>query len=191
MIRKTAPIHAPTPTNPGASAGLRGAGPSAPWRHADRHGPQGSAAGELPLTPLPDLRRRDRRGQGIDLLVSRADALAPADRALILAVYRDGLPVSEVVGLLQLGRRRSVAVPIHAVSVRRRLRSLVRHLLSPRFVYVWRHAGSWGPSRRRVAEICILQDRPMRDAAVELGLSAYQVRHHRHAVDALLEAAGL
>jgi len=133
-----------------------------------------------PIDPIlaADLRRRRSRDL-TDLIVSRAEWLAPEDRALILAVYRDGSTAEDIARLSGQSPR----------TVRRRLRALVRRALSSLFEYVLRHRDDWSPTRRRVATACVLQGRTLREASKFLRLSLHTVRRQMEAVRALHEAS--
>lgn len=124
-----------------------------------------------------DLRRR-RRAADAEWLVSRAQWLAEADRALVEAVYRDGKTTVELARLLETD----------ACTVRRRMKKLVRRLASSKAVWVARHMERWSPMRRRVATACVLHGLSLRESASEVGQSLYAVRQHMHAIDALYEA---
>ncbi|MFM9997044.1 MAG: hypothetical protein ACKVU4_14745 [Phycisphaerales bacterium] len=127
-----------------------------------------------------DLRRRRRR-ELVDDIIRRAALLPPADGALLRLVFEDGRPVSEVCALRGGSTARGL---------RRRVRILVRRVLSDRFRYVLVHRDQWPTTRRRVATRCVIEGRPIRDAAAELGLSVYAVRRHKMAIDALCEGSG-
>lgn len=124
-----------------------------------------------------DLRRR-RRSDLAELIVDRSAWLMPEDRALVCAVYRDGLTAAEVAKLRGEPARH----------VRRRLRRLVLRVLSKRYEFVMRRREQWPPTRRRVATVCVLQGRTMRETASHLRLSLHTVRGQMAAVAALEEA---
>jgi len=123
-----------------------------------------------------DLRRRRRRDLA-DLLTQRAELLPPEDRALLLSIYRENLTAREVAALRGVSPR----------SVRRRLRTLVERVLSPRFEVVLRERASWPPTRRRVATATVIEGRTMRQTASALTLSLHAVRRQMLAIDALIE----
>lgn len=127
-----------------------------------------------------DLRRRRRR-EIAQVLIERSEWLLPADRALVRTVYEEGMSAREAAALTGESVR----------AIRRRLRGLVRRMLSPRFEYVLRHRDGWPPTRRRVATACVLQGRTMRQAAEDLRLTLHPVRRHMAAIDVLVEEAGL
>lgn len=159
-----------------------------------------------------DLRRRHARSM-VEQLVELTAALPDPDRALMLAVYRDGRTVTDLAPLL--------GEPPPAI--RRRVRALVKRVMSPPFRYVAaasgalaaaqrdaRHpssitgdrgagsgsepvvkpiASSWPRMRRRVADLCVIRGLSQRAAAAELGASVHVVRRHLDAVTALVEEA--
>lgn len=123
-----------------------------------------------------DLRRKRRR-EVVERIVQRAELIAPADRTLVLAYYRDGQSASDIAQL--------AGEPVR--TLRRRLRRIVQRLLSPRFEFVATRIHTWTPTRRRVAGACVLEGRTLRDTSVRLGLSLHSVRRHHDAVQAMFE----
>jgi hypothetical protein len=123
-----------------------------------------------------DLRRSPPRDLA-RVLTDRARWLPDPDHALVLAVYRDHRPVSEIARLR--GDRPQ--------ALRRHLRALAERLLSAHAEFVAGalaapdHAG-WSPTRRRVAQLCLLEGASLRAAAADLSLSLHEVRRHRAAV---------
>lgn len=124
-----------------------------------------------------DLRRRRQRAL-TETLLERAEHLPQDDRALLESVYREGAPVSGLAELLNTSAR----------SLRRRVRRLVQRVLSEQYVFVARRRVEWSPTRRRVAEACVLGGRSLREAAADLKLSLHAVRRHADAVHAMYEA---
>lgn len=124
-----------------------------------------------------DLRRR-RKAELVEALAARAEGLGEADRALVLAAYRDGKRAVELAPLVGQGPRQ----------IRRRLRGLVERLMSREYACVLSRRERWTPIRRRVADACVLRGRSLRVAARELGMSLHAVRRHRDAVLALAHA---
>lgn len=125
-----------------------------------------------------DLRRRRRRDI-VEQIVRRADWLPRDDRTILCAIYEDGRSVTEVAQLRGDDPRR----------LRRHVRRLVQRIMSPKYLFVAAHKGAWTPTRRRVAEACVLHGLSLRGAAERLQLTHHTVRHHYHAVNALFEAA--
>lgn len=152
---------------------------------------------------IADMRRR-RNAEAAELVVRRAEFLAPEDRALLRAIYADGLSISQVALLRQtapttntLAAQGSDTTPASgAVSrpgvagarrVRARVRALVERALSPMFVFVASRQADWTPTRRRVAQAVYLHGMTLREAASALGVSLHVVRRHADAVRTLAE----
>ncbi len=150
------------------------------------------APSQIPATPhhLPDLSlpdpdpiqasdlRRRRSRLLADRLVSRADFLLPEDRALIRAVFRDGLTAQAVARAARVSPR----------TTRLRIRLLVRRLLSHRYTFVVAQRDLWPAGRRRVATAHILQGRTFRQTAAHLRMTVHHVRRELAAVRALIDA---
>ncbi len=128
-----------------------------------------------------DFRLRARR-EMVAAVLRLAGELSPEDRELIRAVYDNGCSVGRVV--TATGARQAPAV-------RRRVRRIVRRVLSARFRFILRNRARWTPSIRRVATACLIHGRTVRRAAAELGMSHHQVRRCRAAAEALCTAAGV
>lgn len=122
--------------------------------------------------------RRHRPADLARTIAERAEWCLPDDRALVQAMYQQGLSAAQIAQL------RDAPVQL----VRRRIKSVVRRVLSPRYLFVLRHRDAWSPSRRRVATACVLQGRTLRQTARHLQVSLYTVRRQMDAVSALFEA---
>ena len=120
---------------------------------------------------LSDLRRR-RDERAADVIVRRAAFLLPPDKALLLAVYRDGASAADLARLHRQDPR----------NLRRRIRALVQRVLGPRFVYVLRHRDRWTPTRAKVATACAVHGMTLREASSHLRVSLHTVRKHMDAV---------
>lgn len=129
---------------------------------------------------------RAARSELADTLVARSAFLPEDDAALVRAVYRDGLEVKVAAALI----RRPVS------SVSHRLRRLVARMSSPRFAWCLRQLErqasgraapheAWNADRQRVATLCLLQGRTLRDTARRTALSVHHVRRHLAALEAL------
>ncbi len=145
-----------------------------------------------------DLRRALRRDTA-EILTRRAIYLSLDDRTLVHAVYARGATLREVANLTGRCPR--------ALSYR--LRALVRRVQSPEFVYVIQHTDEFlgtappspsdSPANRlpplpptvnaRIARECILEGKPMRVLARELGLSYHLLRQKHAAIRARALAA--
>jgi DNA-directed RNA polymerase specialized sigma24 family protein len=144
----------------------------------ERSTPNIHSSAPAPRERSIDLRRAQSRALA-EQIVRRADFLPPHDRQLLLAVYSQGNTAVDLARLMRQDPR----------ALRRRIRRLVRRVLSSRFCYVASHKDEWTTSRRRVAIACVLQGCSLRLASKELGLSLHAVRRHFDAVLALCEAA--
>ncbi len=154
-----------------------------------------------PLTPRPtllsaeppnpfDLRRKRARTAAArrrlaELLVARARHLPDEDAALLLAVYRDGVPLCTIAAMGTPGPDGPATVS----QVRRRLRRLARRCTDPLFEYVVVHIDTLPPTLRRVATACILHGLSVRRAALTLNLTHHVVRRHRDSLLAVFASA--
>ena len=124
------------------------------------------------------IRFRDRR-ELAQQFAARAGLLSLEDRALVRAVFEEGVSPAEV------GRMSGTS----ARSIRRRVKRLAVRIASARFVFVGRHFTAWPPSRRQVAEAVVLHGMSIRDAARRLRLSTYAVRAHVQMIEVMYEDA--
>jgi hypothetical protein len=129
-------------------------------------------------SPARDLRRRRARDIA-EQIVRRSDWLSREDRFILKAVYEDGKSVTDIATLRGDDPRR----------LQRRVRKLVERVLSQKFAFVAAHKSAWTPTRRRVAEACVLQGLSLRRATASLKLTHHTVRRNYDAVNALYEAA--
>jgi len=113
-----------------------------------------------------------------DWVLHRALFLTPSDRAIVEGFYDKGMSAA------QLGR----LMDVHPGTVRRRTRRLIRHLRSPIFGFILAHRGHWSRRRRAVAEMHLLQRRPLRDTARRAKLTMHIVRREVDAIRAQFEA---
>ena len=137
-------------------------------------GSVGSGRGPGALFQEVDRRRRAVRDSA-DRLVAGAMWLLPSDRALVIAVYRDGVRPADAAAVAGVGVR----------GVRRRLRRLCTRILSERFWFVVRARDGWPAARRRAATLCVLQGFSKRHAARFLQVSVHHVRQEMSVVEAL------
>jgi hypothetical protein len=129
-------------------------------------------------TPARDLRRRRAR-EIAEQIVTRSDWLAREDRFILKAVYEDGKSVTDIATLRGDNPR----------TLQRRVRKLVKRVLSQKFAFVAAHKSCWSPTRRRVAEACVLQGLSLRRATAILKLTHHTVRRNYEAINDLYEAA--
>ena len=108
-----------------------------------------------------------RRQRGlVGQLLELASHLAPADRALVEAVYDRGMSPAEF----------ARAVKAQPRSLRMRVSRIVGRLGSPLYRYVVTHRRDWPVERRGVADQIILRGATQRDTAARLGVSLHRVR---------------
>lgn len=128
--------------------------------------------------------RRPRDAEAADRVIHRADWLGPSDRALVLAVFRDSMSVTDLARAHDTCPR----------SLRRRLAAALARINDDHAPFVIAHTTTQlGPPaitgvRARIARAVYLQGRSMRAIADDLGVSLHTVRAHRQAVDALYDA---
>ncbi|MBX3358524.1 MAG: hypothetical protein KF745_08850 [Phycisphaeraceae bacterium] len=113
-----------------------------------------------------------------ETLVDRSEFLPVDEAALIRAVYGEGVAMTMLA--------RAAGLPV--AMIRRRIKKIVRRLLTDEFAFVATHLAQWPPITRRIARCCVLHGRTLRSAALELGLTVHVVRRHRDMV--LTLAAG-
>lgn len=139
---------------------------------------QGAAAVIEALPQAWDLRRRRREGE-LDVLLRRAEVLPKQDRLVLQTILREGKSAVMIAGLMQTNPR----------ALRRRAKRLARRLVSPEFLFVVRELSKWPPTRRRVAEACVIEGKSARQAATDLRITFHTVRRHIEAMAHAFEAA--
>ena len=122
-----------------------------------------------------DLRRKCTRDMA-EIIADHAQWAQPEERAIIHAIYRDGLSAQRVAHLRCESPRR----------VRARVRRIVARLVSDRFRFVVRPRDEWPNLRRRVASGCVMQGMSMREAARFLQITLHQVRREMGVVRTLM-----
>lgn len=151
-------------------------------------------------------RRRKAQSEAARRVLDRCPHLPGPDRVLLELVFRDGRSVAEV-AMLRSGRSAAAgpagygesaagaggdeeslgAARRRAASLRRRVRRLVRRVLSREFLFVIHHRAGWTRSMRDVATACWIEGHSMRSAARHLSLSLHEVRRCHAAVSALMQ----
>jgi hypothetical protein len=121
--------------------------------------------------------RKGRDSALADRLVARADWLPNPEAALVLAVFRDGVP------LATLARAQGVCDRL----LRRQLGRAVSRLMDNRALFVATHARHWTPVMATVARFIYLQGCSMRETARRSGFSLHTVRETRLGIDALFD----
>lgn len=123
-----------------------------------------------------------RRGRSRDLIRSVADRakhLPPKEQALLNEVYAQGKTVTDIA-------KSTGETPSY---LRRKVRKLTARVLDPRYRYVTEQRSTWRPTRRQVAEACVIEGLSIKEASDRLQLSQYVVRKHREAIETMYEAA--
>jgi DNA-directed RNA polymerase specialized sigma24 family protein len=133
------------------------------------------ASAGLQVDASVDLRRKRTRDMA-EVIADHAQWTLPDDKALLRAIYRDGMTAQRIAQLRSQSAR----------TVRARVRRLVARVSSDRFRFVVRHREKWPVHRRSIATACVLQGMSMRDAAAFLHLSFHQVRREMGIVEALM-----
>lgn len=115
----------------------------------------------------------------VEVVIRRAAFLTRKDRALVLGAFDKGMDVPDLARLLG----------VCPSTVRRRLSRILRRLAGPTFDFVLTNRSRWSHERRRVAEMRMLQGRPLREIVERTGLSMHEVRRHDAALRAQFELA--
>lgn len=118
------------------------------------------------IEKIPAGQSAARIGMDIDLLLSRAELLGESDRKLIEAVYQRQVPASDLAKLMGQPTRR----------LQYRVRNLVQHLRSRRFVKAMRALPYLSPRQREVVLRHLLRRVSLRRTADELNLTVHRVR---------------
>jgi len=118
------------------------------------------------LAAQPDARRRLERRRESDRLVELAAALAPPDRTLVEAVYRDGRSIGDLARLMKLPRR-----TLHS-----RVDALLRRLNDPLFQFVATKGELLPKPCQAVARRVICEGQSQREAARSSRLTLHAVR---------------
>jgi hypothetical protein len=132
--------------------------------------------------------QRAARAELAEALTARAKFLPDDDAAIVLAIFRDGLRITQVAAML----RRP------PTSLGYRVRTIVARMSSPRFAWCLRQierqasglappSDAWSIERQRVASLRLLHGRGLRDVARRTGLSVHHVRKHLVAIEALFQ----
>jgi len=107
-----------------------------------------------------------------DTIAVRAQHLRGHDRELVLAMYRDGLPATQIARVGNLDPRQ----------VRRRIKIALARMADPVFIFVLTHKSGWSTTRRKVARSIFQAGLSIRQTAESLDLKIHQVRRHRAAI---------
>ncbi len=123
--------------------------------------------------------RRTRSHEITDSIVHRAQYLTGQDRALVLAMYRDGQSAANIARLSNQDSRQ----------VRRQIRRALLRLTDPNFIFVIANQSSWSPTRQKIARDLFQSGLSIRQTAENLNLKVHQVRRHRTAILELINAS--
>jgi hypothetical protein len=136
-------------------------------------------------TPAHPFDLRRSREQSLPAAVlTWADFLAPADRAVLVSIFRDGQRVKTV----------AATASMTPDSLRKRIRRLLRRVVDPEFQAIARHLGQFPPESAEIARRCILHGHSVSQVATELRLAPAEVRRQRRLalpLASLLEVAAV
>lgn len=121
-------------------------------------------------------------------IIDRAQALAPDDRDLLIAVYADGFSVQHLARTLD---PTPATLQTRAAALRRRVKRLTRRVLDPAFELVRTQSDAWSPVMARVGRCCFLQGLSIRETARHLRLSVHTVRLTAQSIRALSVAPSI
>lgn len=130
------------------------------------------------LPPSVDLRRRPNLNVA-HWLVFVAAHLDDEDRALIEAVFRDGITLRTIARLRGVSR----------YAIGRRIRQLTARLTDPRFIQAVNCLPEWPRRRADLARLCILRGHTVREAAELLGITEHVARSEFAIVNTLIREA--
>jgi hypothetical protein len=108
----------------------------------------------------------------LELLLQRSEWLPIGQRGMVRAVYGLGQRAADVA---RMSRER-------AQPFRRRLRRIVRRVLTREFVFVVNNRERWTARRWRIASLIFVDGMSVKNAAKVAGVSYYAARQHRFAV---------
>lgn len=110
-------------------------------------------------------------------VVMRAEFLAPADKALLVAVFERGITAAEF----------ARAVGKRPETMRRRVQRLVERLGSSPYQFVMRQLKNWPPTQRKVGESVFLRGLSQRQASKQLGMPLHGVRREVERIQSIYE----
>ncbi len=125
-----------------------------------------------PHQPISTDLRRQRKAEGVELILRRAEFLPAPDRALLRATFQAGQTAVHLSKILHQTPR----------AVRRQIRVLIRRVLAPEFLHVVTRSERWKDPRRHIARACFIEGRSIRATAKELGLSVHVVRRYSESI---------
>lgn len=110
-------------------------------------------------------------------VVMRAEYLAPADKALLQAVFERGITAGEFARAI--GKRPQ--------TMRRRVQRLVERLGSSPYQFVMRQLKDWPPMQRKVGESVFLRGLSQREASQQLGMPIHGVRREVERIQSIYD----
>jgi DNA-directed RNA polymerase specialized sigma24 family protein len=140
--------------------------------------PPAPTPGRHPRRRRPDRALLESGAAAAERMLALAEWLPPTDRALIVAMYKDGLSG------VAIARLRGEPVEV----VRRRLARVIKRMNTPVFALVAVQSSAWPRARAEAARLCVLEGLSIRAAAERAGITAHQVRREIITVRAMAEA---
>ncbi len=137
-----------------------------------------SAAALRDLRMYADLRRA-HDPYIAEIIRERCRALNADDRATVSSIVLAGATARHIAALTGQNER----------SLRRKVRRILRRVLSVNFAFVVAHQREWTMQRRRVGQACFIDGLSLRGAAAQLGIPLHGVRKHHHAISCMAEQA--
>lgn len=153
----------------GVCGALRQRARGAPWKRSSRVLDEGHAA------------RLAAGAANVERVLMLAAYLPERQRALLEAIYREGVPLRVIARLRGTTSR----------AVRRQAALLVARVTSPAYAVAATQSGAWPEPRAGVARRCVIGGVGVREAARELGVSVHTVRSELARVRAIAEAMAL
>ena len=111
-------------------------------------------------------------------VVMRAEFLAPADKALLEAVFERGINAGEFAGAIDKNGPETM---------RRRVQRLVERLGSSPYQFVMRQLKDWPPMQRKVGESVFLRGLSQREASQQLGMPIHGVRREVERIQSIYD----
>jgi DNA-directed RNA polymerase specialized sigma24 family protein len=125
-------------------------------------------------------RRRQLRARAHGRILARAQALAPADRALVEQVYAQGQSLRQI----------AQASGVPSDRLQRRLLRLLKRMRTPLFTFVASRGELLPREVQATAERVVLQGQSLRETARQTRQSLYRVRQHMQIIRTYQRVAG-
>ncbi|MEM6749920.1 MAG: helix-turn-helix domain-containing protein [Planctomycetota bacterium] len=130
---------------------------------------------------LDDVHRRRSRRRSVEVLLERAQRLAPEDAQLLHQVYAQGLSIARVAETT--GR--------HPRTLQRKVERLVRRMRSPSFRFIAQHLELLPRELQPTARDRFLYGLSLREIARRGRTSLHKVRTRVHTLETLIRAGAL